>query len=110
TIETSSFPNHGPRKLLREQVPNVPETGLENAATLNQAFWLLPGRTGFTPGTQLSRVALETKLVAPESQEDVSIGLPLCRVVMVLSCQPPTTWFRIPPWLRKCWPLPNGRM
>src|SRR5215469_2209866 len=32
TMETSSFPSHGPRRLLRPQLPNVPATVLENAA------------------------------------------------------------------------------
>src|ERR1022692_1876171 len=80
-IEKSSFPIHGPRRVLRPQLPNVPATGLENAAGLYQPFWLLPGRTGFTPGMQLSRVAFETKLVPPESHEDVLTTPPLCRVV-----------------------------
>src|SRR6516225_10053772 len=106
--EISSFPNHGPRSLLREQFPNVAATGLENAAGLYQPFWLLLGRTGSAPATQLSRVAFEMKLVPPESHEDVFTTPPLCKLVMVLSCQPPTIWFTAPPWLRNFWPLPNG--
>src|SRR5262249_20027207 len=89
--EISSFPNHGPRMVLRPQLPNVPAVGLENAAALNQPLGLLLGRTGFTPATQLSRVAFEMKLVPPESHEDVFTTPPLCNTVMVLSCQPPTT-------------------
>src|ERR1017187_10917825 len=106
--EKSWFPRHGPRRVLRPQLPNVPATGLENAAGFHQAFWLLLGRTGFTPGMQLSRVALVMKLVPPESHADVLTTPPLCSVVMVLNCQLPTTWFTIPPWLRNFWPLPNG--
>src|SRR2546421_432944 len=95
--EISSFPSQGPRSGLRPQLPNVPAMGFENAAALNHPFALLLGRTGFTPDTQLSRVAFETKLVPPESHEDVFTTPPLCSAVMVLSCQPPTTWFAIPP-------------
>ena len=62
-IETSSVPRHGPLRLLREQFPNVPAAVLENAAGLNQPFWLALGRTGSTPATQLSRVALVMKFV-----------------------------------------------
>src|SRR5579872_1937091 len=97
TMEMSSLPSHGPRRLLRPQLPNVPATGLKNAFGLYQPFWLLLGRSAFTPALQLSRVALEMKFVPPESQEDVSTAPPLCSVVMVMSRQPPTNWFTIPP-------------
>src|SRR3954447_10572281 len=106
-METSSFPSHGPCRLFRPQLPNVPATVLENAAGLNQPFWLLPGRIGFKP-VQSSRVALEMKFVPAESHEDVFSTPPLWIVVMVLSCQPPTTWFTTPPRFRNRWPLPKG--
>src|ERR1017187_291642 len=106
--EASSVPRHGPLRVLRPQLPNVPATGLENAAGFHQPFWLGLGSTGSTPAVQFSRVALVTKLVPPESHADVLTTLPLCSVVMVLNCQLPTTWFTIPPWLRNFWPLPNG--
>src|SRR5438270_8501688 len=108
-IEISWFPRHGPRRVLRPQFPNVPAMGLENAAGLYQPFWLWLGLTGSTPETQLSRVAFDMKLVPPESHEDVLTTPPLCSVVMVLACQPPTTWFKTPPWFRNLCPLPNGR-
>src|ERR1035437_1558000 len=95
--EASSVPRHGPLRVLRPQLPNVPATGLENAAGFHQAFWLLLGRTGFTPGMQLSRVALVMKLVPPESHADVLTTPPLCIVLMSVTCQPPTTWFTTPP-------------
>ena len=89
--EKSSFPSQGPRSVLRPQLPNVPARVLENAAGLNQPFWLLFPSTGSTPETQFSRVALELKLVPPESHDDVFTTPPLCSVVIVLNCQPPTT-------------------
>src|SRR5215831_12414842 len=107
--EMSSFPSHGPRRLFREQFPNVAATGFEKAAALNQPFWLWLGKTGSAPATQLSRVAFEMKLVPPESQDDVLTVPPLCRVVIVLSCQPPTTWLTKPPRFKNRWPRPNGR-
>src|SRR5580658_9612793 len=95
--EISWFPSHGPLSVFRPQFPNVAATGLVNAAELYQPCGLLPGRTGFTPATQLSRLAVVTKLVPPESHADVSTTEPLCSVVMVLNCQPPTTSFTAPP-------------
>ena len=85
TTEKSWVPRQGPLRLLRAQFPNVPGTVLENAAGLYQPFWLGLGRTGSTPASQLSRVALVMKLVPAESQEDVLITPPLCSVVMVLN-------------------------
>src|SRR3954462_3155356 len=61
--EKSSVPRHGFLKLLREQVPNVPGAVLVKAAGLNQPSWLGLGKTGSTPGIQLSRVAFVMKLV-----------------------------------------------
>src|ERR1035438_68631 len=88
--ETSSFPRHGPFRVLRPQFPNVPATGLENAAGFHQPFWVGLGRTGSTPGLQLSRLALVMKFVPPESHEEVLTTPPLCSVAMVLNCQLPT--------------------
>src|SRR5271166_4802215 len=63
--ETSSFPTHGPLRLLRPQFPKVATRGLENAAGFHQPFWLLLGRTGLTPALQLRRLAVVMKLVPP---------------------------------------------
>src|ERR1035441_5335041 len=88
--ETSSLPRHGPLRVLRPQFPNVPASGLENAAEFHQPFWLGLGRTGSTPAVQLSRLALVMKFVPPESHEETLTTPPLCSVAMVLNCQLPT--------------------
>src|ERR1700727_2926702 len=100
----------GPLRLSRPQFPNVPATGLENAAALYQAFWLGLGRTGFTPARQLSRSPLGEKTTPAESHELVSFTEPLWIVVMVVSCQPPMNRFATPPWSKKRCPLPKGRV
>src|SRR4051794_17255878 len=89
--ETSSFPRHGPLRMLRPQLPNVPASGLENAAELNQPLWPGVGRTGSTPVLQLRRVAVVKKRGPPETHAAVVATPPLCSVVMVLTCHPPTT-------------------
>src|SRR5450432_2538666 len=90
-IDTSCVPRQGPRSVFLPQFPNVPASGLENAAEFHQPFWLGSAFTGSTPEMQFSRVAFVTKLVPPESQADTFTAPPLCIVVIVLACQPPTS-------------------
>src|SRR5260370_39235068 len=92
-IEISWFPRHGPRRVLRPQLPNVPATGLENAAGLYQPFWLGLGLTGSTPETQLRRGAVGMKMVAPGCPEGGFDTPPPFSGVRVVASRPPTTLF-----------------
>src|SRR5260370_40204970 len=106
-IEISWFPRHGPRRVLRPQFPNVPATGLENAAGLYQPFWLGLALTGSTPETQLRRGAVEMKMGPAGSPEGGLSPPPLCRGGVGLACQPPPPLFNTPPRFRDFPPLPN---
>src|SRR5579871_5765567 len=105
--EKSKFTCFGPIRLLRAQVPNRGTTVFVKAAGLNHLWAVGLGNTGFTPGTQFSRLLTENP-VPGESHEPVSSAWPLCAVAITLSCQPPANWFTTPPRFNIGCPLPNG--
>src|ERR1041384_3551813 len=108
--EKSTFQVEGPIRLLRPQLPNSPASGLVNASRTKYRSGLGLLATGDTPATQCSRLLCGTITCPAESHELVTIEAPFCTTVMVLTCQPPTTWLTMPPRFNIFWPFPNGRL
>jgi len=82
--------------------------GIGECRGVEPAFRLLSAAAGSHRPAQFRRVAVGNEIrAAGIPRGGVTTPPPLWSVVMVLSCQLPTTWLTTPPWLRKLWPLPE---
>src|ERR1051326_8637201 len=104
--ETSKASCHGPERMFRPPVPQVPFAGITNAAVLNHWRRLcvkppVGSPTCVAVWPDAPQLHTSPLTVTPK-------GKPLCNVVMVLICQLPRTWpsTRFDP--RKRLPGPTG--